>query len=42
VVVGYSDYRKITDYLGRMMREMAVKATGSDSLVKRRKKDETR
>ena len=36
VVVGYSDYRKITDYLEEMMREMAIKATGSDSLVKRR------
>ncbi len=42
VVVGFSDYRKVTDYLDRMMREMAIKATGSDSLVKRREKDETR
>ncbi|MFQ6108671.1 MAG: V-type ATP synthase subunit F [Candidatus Aminicenantales bacterium] len=41
VVVGYSDYRKITDYLERMMRKMAIKATGSDSLVKRRGEDET-
>jgi len=36
VVVGFSDHRKITDYLENMMREMAIKATGSDSLVKRR------
>lgn len=42
VVVGFSDFRKVTDYLEKMMREMAVKATGSDSLVKRRGKDETR
>ena len=42
VVVGYSDYRKVTDYLERMMREMAIKATGSDSLVKKRGKDEAR
>ncbi len=41
VVVGFSDYRKVTDYLERMMREMAIKATGSDSLV-RRGKDGTR
>lgn len=37
VVVGFSDYRKISDYLQRMMREMAIKATGSDSLVRRGK-----
>jgi len=42
VVVGYSDYRKISDYLLKMMRDMAIKATGSDSLVKRRGEDETR
>lgn len=41
VVVGYSDYRKITDYLEKMMRDMAIRATGSDSLVKGREKDET-
>lgn len=41
VVVGYSDYRKITDYLEEMMRDMAIRATGSDSLVKGRGKDET-
>ncbi len=42
VVVGYTDYRKITDYLEKMMRDVAIKATGSDSLVKRRGEDETR
>jgi vacuolar-type H+-ATPase subunit F/Vma7 len=42
VLVGYSDYRKITDYLEEMMREMAIKATGSDSLVKGRGNDGTR
>ena len=42
VVVGFSDYKKVTDHLERMMRELAVKATGSDSLVKKREKDETR
>lgn len=36
VVVGFSDHRKITDYLENMMRDLAIKATGSDSLVKRR------
>ena len=42
VVVGFSDYRKVTDQLGRMMRDVAIKATGSDSLVKRREEDERR
>jgi len=42
VVVGFSDYREITDHLGEMMRDMALKATGSDSLVKQRGQDETR
>jgi vacuolar-type H+-ATPase subunit F/Vma7 len=42
VVVGFSDYRKVTDQLERMMREVAIKATGSDSLVKRREEDERR
>jgi vacuolar-type H+-ATPase subunit F/Vma7 len=42
VVVGYSDYKEITDYLENMMRDMAVKATGSDSLVKRRGNHGTR
>ena len=42
VVVGFSDYRKITDHLEMMMKEMAVKATGSDALVKRRGNHGTR
>ena len=42
VVVGFSDYRKITDHLENMMKEMAVKATGSDALVKRRGNNGTR
>lgn len=42
VVVGFSDYREITGRWGEMLKEMAVKATGSDSLVRRRGKDETR
>jgi vacuolar-type H+-ATPase subunit F/Vma7 len=42
VVVGFSDYRKVTDQLERMMREVAIKATGSDSLVKRKEEDERR
>ena len=36
VIAGFSDYREVADYLGKMMREMAVRATGSDSLVKKR------
>ncbi|MFC2161341.1 V-type ATP synthase subunit F [Acidobacteriota bacterium] len=42
VVVGFSDYREITDHLGEMMRNLAIKATGSDFLVKQRGQDETR
>lgn len=42
VVVGYSDFREITDYMENMMRDMAIKATGSDSLVKRRGEHGTR
>jgi vacuolar-type H+-ATPase subunit F/Vma7 len=42
VVVGFSDYRKITDHLEKMMKEMAVKATGSDALVERRGNHGTR
>jgi vacuolar-type H+-ATPase subunit F/Vma7 len=34
VVLGFSDYRASADWLGRMVKEAAVKATGSDSLVK--------
>ena len=42
VVVGFSDYREIVDHLEKMMRELAIKATGSDSLVRKREEDETR
>ena len=42
VVVGFSDHKKVTDHLERVMRDLAIKATGSDSLVKKRGKDETR
>ena len=36
VIVGFSDYRSLTDELEKRVREMAVKATGSNSLVKRK------
>lgn len=36
VVVGFSDFRSAAGTLDAMLREMAVKATGSDSLVKRK------
>ncbi|NIM90416.1 MAG: hypothetical protein GTO17_05655 [Candidatus Aminicenantes bacterium] len=42
VVVGFRDHRDVTDYLGNIMREMAIKATGSDSLIKGKGKDERR
>ena len=38
VIAGFSDYREVTDYLAQTLREMAVKATGSDALVKGRNK----
>ena len=40
VVLGFSDYRASADLLERMVREMAVKATGSDSLVRGQGKNE--
>lgn len=36
VIVGFSDYRSLTDEVEKRVREMAVKATGSDSLVRRK------
>lgn len=42
VVSGFSDYRIVTDHLSQMMSQMAVRATGSDSLAKKRGNDETR
>lgn len=34
VILGFSDYRASTDLLERMVKEAAIKATGSDSLVR--------
>lgn len=34
VVLGFSDHRALSDLIEKMVREMAVKATGSDSLVR--------
>ncbi len=42
VVVGFSDHKMVTDHLEREMRDLAIKATGSDSLVKKRGEDEAR
>jgi vacuolar-type H+-ATPase subunit F/Vma7 len=42
VMVGFTDYKDVEDRLGKIMREMAIKATGSDSLVKGKEKDERR
>ena len=36
VVVGFSDHRDLTDRIGKMVRDMAVAATGTDSLVRRK------
>lgn len=33
-VLGFSDHRDVSDLVGQMVREMAVMATGSDSLVR--------
>ena len=33
-VLGFSDHRALSDLVEKMVREMAVKATGSDSLVR--------
>jgi V/A-type H+-transporting ATPase subunit F len=41
VIVGYSDFRSLVDEVEKRLRELAVKATGSDSLVKRKGKDES-
>lgn len=40
VVIGYSDFREVTDHIGQMMRDMAIKATGSDFIAKGRGKNE--
>ena len=36
VIAGFSDFRMVTDYLEQMISKMAIKATGSDALVKGR------
>jgi len=36
VVVAFSDYRDLADRVGSMVRDMAVAATGTDSLVRRK------
>jgi vacuolar-type H+-ATPase subunit F/Vma7 len=36
VIVGFSDYRSLSDEVEKRVREMAVKATGSDSMIKRK------
>jgi vacuolar-type H+-ATPase subunit F/Vma7 len=40
VVLGYSDYRALTDLIEKMVREMAIKATGSDTLVRGKENNE--
>jgi len=41
VLVGFADYRTVAETIERLVREMAVKATGSDVLLKRKGKDES-
>ncbi len=41
VILGFSDYRDLAETIERMVKEMAVRATGSDSLVKRKGQDES-
>lgn len=36
VVVGFSDYRAASDHLEATLREMSIRATGTDALVKRK------
>jgi len=43
VCVGFSDYRAVSESVENLMRELSIKATGSDALFNRgRKNDETR
>lgn len=43
VCVGFSDYREISKSVEKLMRDLSIKATGSDSLFTRGRKDnETR
>lgn len=41
VLVGFTDYRTLAETIEKMVREMAVRATGSDVLIKRKGKDES-
>lgn len=41
VLVGFSDYRTLLANVEKLIREMAVRATGSDALIKRKDKDES-
>jgi len=34
VIAGFSDYREVSDLLNRKMKDLSIKATGSDSLVR--------
>ncbi|MFB0564989.1 MAG: V-type ATP synthase subunit F [Candidatus Aminicenantaceae bacterium] len=42
VVVGFNDYREVPDQIKSIMKETAIKATGSDSLMRRKEGDERR
>ncbi|MDH7512123.1 MAG: V-type ATP synthase subunit F [Clostridiales bacterium] len=37
----FSDYRDLAEAIEKMVKEMAIRATGSDSLVKRKGQDES-
>jgi len=41
VIVGFSDYRTLADTVEKMVKKMAVRATGSDALIKGKGKDES-
>ncbi len=41
VVLAFSDYRDLTGAIEKMVKDMAVRATGSDLLVKRKGQDES-
>jgi vacuolar-type H+-ATPase subunit F/Vma7 len=41
VVLWFSDYQDLIEAIEQMVKEMAVRATGSDSLVKRKGQDES-
>ena len=41
VIVGFSDYKTLADTIEKMVKEMAVKAMGSDSFIRRKEKDES-